>query len=66
MRFLIEPVYCMTWICTLDRAHYISKSPIKEDNILASMSCALSLLFVPHKIEPWEQTNNITVMTYPW
>ena len=32
MRFLREPVYCMTWIWTL---HNKSKSPIEEYNIWA-------------------------------
>ena len=36
MRFLIEPVYCMTWIWTLHRAHNKLKSPIEVDNIWAS------------------------------
>ena len=36
MRFLIESVYCMTWIWTLHRAHNKLKSPIEEDNIWAS------------------------------
>ena len=36
MRFLIEPVYCMTWIWTLHRAHNKSKRPIEEDNIWAN------------------------------
>ena len=36
MRFLIEPVYCMTWIWTLHSAHNKLKSPIKEDNIWAN------------------------------
>ena len=36
MSFLIEPVYCMTWIWTLHRAHNKLKSPIKEDNIWVS------------------------------
>ena len=36
MRFLIEPVYCITWIWTLHRAHNKSKCPIEEDNIWAS------------------------------
>ena len=35
MRFLIEAVYCMTWIWTLHSAHNKSKSPIEEDNIWA-------------------------------
>ena len=35
VRFLIEPVYCTTWIWTLRRAHNKAKSPIKEDNIWA-------------------------------
>ena len=35
MCFLIEPVYCMTWIWTLHRARNKLKSPIKEDNIWA-------------------------------
>ena len=34
MRFLIEPVYCMTLIWTLHRIHEL-KSPIEEDNIWA-------------------------------
>ena len=38
MRFLIEPVYCMTWIWTLHRDHNKLKSPIEEDNIWASDS----------------------------
>ena len=37
MRFLIEPVYCMTWIWTLHRAHKKLKSPIEEDNIWARL-----------------------------
>ena len=36
LRFLIEPIYCMTWIWTLHRAHNKSKSPIEEDNIWAT------------------------------
>ena len=36
MRFLIEHVYCMTWIWTLHRAHNKSKSPFEEDNIWAT------------------------------
>ena len=36
MRFLIEPVYCMTWIWTLHSAHNKLKSPIEEDNIWAN------------------------------
>ena len=43
MRFLIEPVYCMTWIWTLHRAHNKLKSPIEEDNI-----CAISLFAGTH------------------
>ena len=35
MPFLIESVYCMTWIWTLHMAHNKLKSPIKEDNIWA-------------------------------
>ena len=38
MRFLIEPIYCMTWIWTLHRAHNKSKSPIEEDNIWATLT----------------------------
>ena len=38
MRFLIEPVYCMTWIWTPHRAHNKLKSPIEEDNIWARVS----------------------------
>ena len=38
MRFLIEPVYCMTWIWTFHRAHNKLKSPIKEDNIWATVT----------------------------
>ena len=37
MRFLIEPIYCMTWIWTLHRAHNKLKSPIEEDNIWATL-----------------------------
>ena len=33
MHFLVEPVYCMTWIWTLHRAHNKLKSPIEEVNI---------------------------------
>ena len=36
MRFLTEPVYCMTWIWTLHRAHNRSKNPMEEDNIWAT------------------------------
>ena len=36
MCFLIEPVYYMTWIWTLHRAHNKLKSPIEEDNIWAT------------------------------
>ena len=35
MRFLTGPVYCMTWIWTLHRAHNKLKSPMEEDNIWA-------------------------------
>ena len=42
MRFLIEPVYCMTWIWTFHRAHNKSKSPIEEDNIWATLQDAES------------------------
>ena len=42
MRFLIELVYCMTWIWTLHRAHNKSKSPIEEENIWASLVYAQS------------------------
>ena len=42
MRFLIEPVYCMTWIWTLHRAHNKSKSSIEEDNIWAKIPSARS------------------------
>ena len=35
MRFLIEHVYCITWIWTPHRAHNKLKSPVKEDNIWA-------------------------------
>ena len=35
MRFLIEPIYCLTWIWTLHSAHKKLKSPIEEDNIWA-------------------------------
>ena len=35
MRFLIEPVYCMTWIWTPPIANNKSKSPIEQDNIWA-------------------------------
>ena len=38
IRFLIEPVYSMTWIWTLHRAHNKSKSPNEEDNIWATMN----------------------------
>ena len=37
MRFLIEAVYCMTWIWTLHRAHNQWKSPIEEDNVWANV-----------------------------
>ena len=37
MRFLIEAVYCMTWIWTLHRAHNQWKSPIEEDNVWATV-----------------------------
>ena len=37
MCFLIEPIYCMTWIWTLHRAHNKLKNPIKEDNIWANV-----------------------------
>ena len=37
MCFLIEAVYCMTWIWTLHRAHNQWKSPIEEDNVWASI-----------------------------
>ena len=36
MPFLIEPVYRMTWIWTLHRAHNKLKSPIEEDTIWVS------------------------------
>ena len=38
MRFLKEAVYCMTWIWTLHRAHNKLKSPIKEDNVWATLA----------------------------
>ena len=48
MRFLIEPVYCMTWIWTLHRAHNKSKSPIEEDNIWANTLIAVrKAIFIP-------------------
>ena len=47
MCFLIEAVYCMTWIWTLYRAHNQWKSPIEEDNVWATL-------------EPTKQTFNTT------
>ena len=41
MRFLIEAVYCMTWISTLHRAHNQWKSPIEEDNVWATLNIAI-------------------------
>ena len=49
MRFHIEPVYCITWIWTLHRAHNKSKSPIEEDNIWASCE--------PTKLDVWSLIN---------
>ena len=43
MGFLIEPVYCMTWIWT-HRAHNKSKSPIEEDYIWATFADACPTL----------------------
>ena len=43
MRFLIETVYCMTWIWTLHRANNKLKSPIKEDNIWARLTPELKV-----------------------
>ena len=40
MRFLIEPVYCMTWIWTLHNSHNKLKSSIEEDNIWATVADA--------------------------
>ena len=40
MRFLIEPVYCMTWIWTLHKAHNKSKSPFEEGNIWTNLVAA--------------------------
>ena len=36
MCFIIEPIYCMSFIWNLHRAHNKLKSPIEEDNIWAS------------------------------
>ena len=46
MRFLIEPVYCMTWIWTLRRAHNKSKSPIEEDSIWANLGELMPFSYV--------------------
>ena len=43
MCFLIEAVYCMTWIWTLHRVHKKSKSPIEEDNIWATFTATLTM-----------------------
>ena len=37
LRFLIKPVYCMTWIWALHRAQNKLKSPIEEDNIWVTL-----------------------------
>ena len=54
MRFLIEAVYCMTWIWTLHRAHNQWKSPIEEDNVWASKRRAnnMKLCDKQHKVRP--------------
>ena len=43
MSFLIEPVYCMTRIWTLYRAHNKWKSPIEEDNVWATIGIVLCI-----------------------
>ena len=50
MRFLIEAVYCMTWIWTLHRAHNQWKSPIEEDNVWAISA----MLKVPDGTFSWK------------
>ena len=66
MCFLIEPVYCMTWIWTLHRAHKL-KSPIKEDNIWANKmeeyinSLRKDVIGLSYR----SKRNNITMHNYP-
>ena len=66
MRFLIEAVYCMTWIWTLHRAHNQWKSPMEEDNVWATSKAAPTLngicISKNHNVHCYMLMNNSKIM----